>query len=601
MFEEEEKNEKKTENNLENSTTIQKNNDAEKKEQNNDGNLNNKNNEEKNINNHNTHLSKKINSDDIKRISNSFYIISNPAKEGEKLGTCFFMCIKDKKYLITDKDVIPKKLIRAKKEIEIINNFGEKFCIELERRQRIIKYIQQPFDFLVIEILEEDKINNVQYLDYDYDDYIKKYYKKEIFILHCPEGEEIHISSGIITNIDEKKYEFEYNSNYDSSDFSIFLNENAKIIGIFYKKKVKKVKIKKGIFIFRLIEVICKSNISQCLIDLNKINNDNEINDNNEKEFEENNILILKYNVNEDPIVLFSEHFFKNTFNRNNLIMSINGAEYKPIKKQLNYKDIKTSTNQIEIKIKFIEPTANISEMFYKCISLTSVKFINFVTSRLNNMKCLFADCGNLAEIYGIEAFDTSRIKDISNLFSGCKSLITLPKTLDWDTSKIEKMNEVFSGCESLKEIPDISKWKTNKVKYMKGLFKKCKSLKTIPDIKNWDTSNVINMSFMFHNCEQLEMLPDISFWNTSQVLTLCNTFSNCKSLQSFPDISKWKTVNLEAMNNIFLSCNVSILPDISKWKTKKDNNCINEEALPAANKVNNKKVKTKKVNKDKK
>ncbi len=513
------------------------------------------------------------------------------------------MCIKDKKYLITDRDVIPKKLIRAKKEIEIIDNFGEKFCIELERKQRIIKYIQQPFDFLVIEILEEDKINNLQFLDYDYDDYMDIYINKGIYILHCPEDEEIHISSGIIMNIDKKKYEFEYNldTNYDSSGFSIFLNENEKVIGILYKKKIKKVKIKKGIFIFRLMDVICKSYISQCLMDLNKINNENEINDNNKEEFEENNILILKYNVNEDPIVLFSEHFFKNTFNRNNLIMSINGAEYKPIKRQLNYKDIKTSTNEIEIKVKFIEPIPNISEMFYKCISLTSVKFINFDTCRLNNMKCLFADCENLAEIYGIDTFDTSRVKDISNLFSNCKSLITLPKTLDWDTSKFEKINELFSGCESLTEIPDISKWNTKNVIYMHRLFKDCKSLKTIPDIKNWDTSNVINMSFMFHNCEKLEMLPDISVWNTSQVLTLCNTFSNCKSLQSFPDISKWKTVNLQAMNNIFLSCNVSILPDISKWKTKKDNNRINEEALPVASKDNNKKVKKKNVNKDKK
>ena len=496
-------------------------------------------------------------------------------------------------------------MVKAKKIVELINNNGDKFTIKLDKKERIIICISKPYDITAVEILEKDKINNIKYLDYIYDDDMNKYINKEVFILQHPEGKELHLSSGIIKNIDKKIYEFEHtlDTEYGSSGSPVLLNENCKVIGI-HKKRIRESDDKKGTFIFILIEkIIEKYNQSPYLFNSNEINDVNEItdNNNNDNELAENNLLILKYNLYiEDPVMLFSKRFFYR--NKDKIIVYINEKEYKLTKNSIIINEMEISQNPIEIKVKIIEPFTDMSEMFCKCISLISVKFINCDTSNVKFMERLFAGCTNLKEIFGIDGFNMSEVEDINNLFSGCTSLINLPKTLYWDTSKVEKINNLFSGCESLTEIPDISKWNTKNVIYMERLFEDCKSLKTIPDIKGWNTSIVKNMSFMFHNCKNLETLPDISFWSTTQVKSLSNMFSYCKSLKSIPDISNWKTYNVKTMKNLFLFCtSVSDLPDISKWNTKNVTNmdcifeyCTNVKKLPDISKLNIKKVKNK-------
>ena len=576
----------------------------------------NENNEKQNINNHNvneinkSHHSKTINLNVINRISNSICIVSIPTGEKSTKGTCFFMCIKNKKYLITNNHVITRELVKAKTKIKLKNNIGEKFRIILNKNERIIKNIGKPYDITAIEILEKDKINNINYLEYVYDD-MNKYINKEICILQHPKGKDLHLASGTINKIEEDIYEFEHtlDTDYGSSGSPVILIENCKVIGI-HKKRIRDNDNKKGTFIFKLIdEIIGKSNIAPKLIDLNKINDMNEINDNDDdaNKFEGNNLLLLKYNINiENPIILFYEKFFYRC--KNNLIIYINGKEYKLTENYINKDVIDISQNQIEIKVKFIEPIENLTRMFYNIRSLESARFINWDTSKSYDISWSFCNCINLTEIFGIDKF--KKVIHINNLFSGCTSLISLPKTLYWDTSKVEKLNELFSGCKSLIEIPDISKWNTSNVIDMRKLFNNCISLKAIPDdIKYWDTSKVKNMSFLFHNCEKLEMLPDVSFWNTSQVETLSNMFSDCKSLKIIPDISKWKTYNVKSMNNLFLNCTlVSVLPDISKWNTKNVINmncmfdyCINAKTKPDISKLNTKKVKNKRFIRPKK
>ena len=321
MFEEEEKNEKITENNPDKSTIIQINDDVEKNERNNNDNIIDENNyEEKNITNNNaiinkSHHSKKISLDNINRISNSIFTISIPTNRGKQIGTCFFMCINDKKYLITSSHIIPCKTI---KPIQLINNNGKKFYISYDFDKRVIKYFPKPFDILAIDILEKDKLNNITYLEYVYDD-MNNYINKEICVLHHPEGKKLHLSCGTINKIDETIYEFEHNldTDYGSSGSPVILIENCKVIGI-HKKRIKESDNKKGTFIFKLIEKINgKPNISPNFMNLNKLNYVNEINDNSNNQSIGNNLLILKYSSNiEDPIMLFSLHFFKRFFNR---------------------------------------------------------------------------------------------------------------------------------------------------------------------------------------------------------------------------------------------------------------------------------------------
>ena len=274
--------------------------------------LNNENSEENYINDHNdstidkSHHSKAVNLTDTSRISNSICIISIPTYKGKNMGTCFFMYIKNKKYLITNSHVIPERLIERKKIVEVINNIGEKFSIKLDKEERIIICISKPYDITAIEILEKDKLDNIKYLEYVYDD-MNKYINKEVFILQHPEGKELHIASGIIKNIDETIFEFEHtlDTDYGSSGSPVLLNENYKVIGI-HKKRIKENDNKKGTFIGKLIETIIDESNKSPYLFLNKINDMNEITGNNDNdELAENNLLILKYYLDiEDPIML---------------------------------------------------------------------------------------------------------------------------------------------------------------------------------------------------------------------------------------------------------------------------------------------------------
>ena len=651
MFEEDERHENNYESNHDNSKIIQSCSNKEKKHQNNNENIINEINEENCNNNESldietiskSHHSKKVSLDDINRISNSICKLSIPNIKGKIImGTCFFMYIMNKKFLITNNHVISNNLIHNKKDITVINNDGEEFIIKLSKKERIKETIVKPYDISAIEILDNEKINNIKYLDYDYND-INKYKKKEIFILQHPKGKELHIASGTINNINKKIYEFEHNldTDYGSSGSPVILIENCKVIGI-HKKRNKDDDNKKGTFICKLVDKIInklnkslnsmnfkKNNINtnefeeNSLInskesEKNNLNNTKKLEDsnlNNTNKFEENNLngisnleennlIILKYRLDiENPILLFSKKFYYK--NKNFLKIYINERKYELKKNSIKNDEIKINQNILEIKVAINEPIC-MSQMFCDCNSLESIRFIK-CDRREGPMDRLFYNCKNLTEVFGIDEFE--KVYDINNLFSGCTSLITLPKTLNWDTSEVEKMNEIFSDCESLTESPDISKWNTSNVIYMQYLFSNCKSLRNIPDIKNWDTSNVKNMSHMFHNCENIEILPDISFWNVSKVENLSNLFSNCKSLKKIPDISKWTTRNVKTMNNIFLFCSsVSSLPDISRWNTKNVTNmncmfsyCENVKTLPDLSRLNTKRVENKRLIKPKK
>ena len=500
----------------------------------------------------NAHHAKKVSLNDIDELSEAICKISIRTNHGEINGTGFFIIVMDKnkkahKFLISTSHIISSHIINCYNKISIIKNNGEEYKIKLKDNLRFIISLNEPIDIISVEILEKDKINNVKYLEYDLNGIDNQYINKEILILQYPEGK-FHESSGIIKNInEEKKYEFEHTS--DTSNGSpgspVILIENLKVIGI-HKKRIEKSDNKKGTFISIILEKIKKKlnkADSNKIIEMNYNNQMNQININNNIE---NNIIILKYFLDKENLIILLNNGFFNK-NKKNIKIYIDEKEYKS-----NYinKDeyIKNKSQELEIKVKVIQPLKDMSNMFLNCISIKSISFINFDTSKVIYMNGIFKGCCNLREIYGISEFDTSNIKGISELFSDCRSLKVLPENLNWNTSKIKKMKDLFYNCKSLEVLPDISKWNTSNVLNMSGLFKNCISLIRIPNIQDWNTKNVQDMSNMFLKCERIEELPDISFWSTKKLRNISNMFSSCNSLKSIPNISKWKIGNVELM-----------------------------------------------------
>jgi len=281
------------------------------------------------------------------------------------------------------------------------------------------------------------------------------------------------------------------------------------------------------------------------------------------------NEINIKYKINDNcnKIKIFGNTFVNN--NKNNYLMYINGTKFN-LNPFINLKEIELKDSILELKLKEIKESTNISSMFYECNSLISISGEKkWNTSNITNMSQLFYNCSSLFNLPDISKFITDNVKDMGYMFARCSNLLTLPDISEWETKNVSKMDGMFQSCSSLIELPDISKWNTYNVTLMGSMFNKCSKLKSIPDISKWNTSNVIDMSFMFNECTNLNSLPDLSNWNTCNAIYIKSIFQLCNSLSSLPDISKWNTNKIIDMSSIFFFCeSLTSLPDISIWNT---------------------------------
>ena len=122
---------------------------------------------------------------------------------------------------------------------------------------------------------------------------------------------------------------------------------------------------------------------------------------------------INKKNEDEDKIYIFGYDFVKNNINKCKMI--IDNMEYE-IREKYNIKNYKY--NRLNIKLKGIDKISNMSYMFYRCSSLSS-----------------------------------------------------LPDISKWNTNNVTEMSFIFDGCSSLSSLSDILKWNTNNAIYMNNML----------------------------------------------------------------------------------------------------------------------------------
>ena len=141
-----------------------------------------------------------------------------------------------------------------------------------------------------------------------------------------------------------------------------------------------------------------------------------------------------KNEENEENIRIFGHEFVEN--NKNKCKMIIDNKEYEITE---NYNITNYNNNKLEIKLKGIDNVTNMSYMFSRCSSLSSLP--------------------------DISKWNTSNVTDMSGMFVGCSSLSSLPDISKLDTSNVTNMGYMFIGCSSLSSLPDISKLNTSNVK----------------------------------------------------------------------------------------------------------------------------------------
>ena len=536
-----------------------------------------------------------ISKNTIYLINKSLCKICIQSNKDESYGIGFFMniCL-DRNFicLITNYKNISKNLIDSKETFVIQLDNQAIRAIILDNKRRFIKYLDQPYNIIIIEILNSDLIiNNIQVLDYDLDclyNY-KDFLNKKILILNYSSNRYDYLN-GQINNI--KDFGFEYTINTDNiyPGSPILLLENQKVIGIYDNNYNDK---KFGIFIGEIIKELKKEEGKKInVIKENEeeeeskeekskkkekeekeekilkkiISNDNSQSNNTQKNLE--NIISIKYLIdNEKNIKIFGTNFIEN--NKNIWKIIINNEE-KELCEYIDIQNIINSENLniLELKLKQIKPVQNISYMFSGCKQLFSITGLsNLNTSNIKSLNNFFFGCSSLSFIPDISNWDTSNVIDMGDLFSGCSLITSLPEISKWNTCKVQNMSYMFSGCQLINYIPDISILDTSKVTNFSYMFHWCKSLSILPDISKWDTGNIIDMSWMFSDCSSLEKLPSINNWKTSNVTDMNHMFFGCSSLLALPDISFWITNKVKDMSFMFYGCSkLESFPDIKKW-----------------------------------
>ena len=353
------------------------------------------------------------------------------------------------------------------------------------------KWMNKHLNYVCIEISKNEDIeileieNNFAFNENgneDCDD-------KDMTVVSINKDKKIEVLNGKLIDI-EKCHKFYYPLNIEKglSGVTYILNNNLKIIGIFYGNEIKE-KMIEGIYINKIVKDINRYNLIEGIIDIK----------NNLLFYSEGDILCEVY------------------FNNKKVKMINDGKKYTfP---SFLYK------GEYEFKIYFYNLKNNIN--FRKSINLKNIDFTYFDTSYFTDMSYMFSECNGLEEIKGINKFNTSKVTNMKAMFQKCSKLVNLD--LNFDTSLVIDMGFMFNGCNELKKIKGINKFNTSKVTNMKAMFQNCSKLVNLN--LNFDSSNVTDMSYMFNGCNELKKIKGIYKFNTSKVTNMKAMFQNCCKL----------------------------------------------------------------------
>ena len=181
--------------------------------------------------------------------------------------------------------------------------------------------------------------------------------------------------------------------------------------------------------------------------------------------------------------------------------------------------------------------------------TVTKVVFdASFKGYKPNTTKEWFYKMTSLKSITNLKYLDTSEVKDMTGMFARCTSLTSIDLS-NFNTAKVTCFAGMFENCSNLKSL-DVSKFNTanatgvwGNLGGMMGMFRNCSSLTTL-DLSNFNTSKVESMGMMFQGCSNLESV-NLSSFNTSKVNYFAGMFMDCPKLTEL-DLSNFDFSQIE-------------------------------------------------------
>ena len=322
---------------------------------------------------------------------------------GQENGSGFFCIITHKneliKVLITNHHLINDKYLETNKIIKLSLNDDKIIkTINIDNNKRRI-YSNKKYDTTIIEIIENDKLDEVQYLTTDqniFTDYSEVYCEgKTIYNISYPNGNKSRVSYGIINKIDKYNIFHFCNTDKGSSGSPLLNLANNQVIGI-HKGTSSHFEFNNGVLLKEPINEFTKNKGAP----LNEIK--------------------IKIKASEDiseKVVYFLDntklHDNLKELNKTNVELFINGTKreyskcFEPEKSGIN-----------EIKLKFSILMKDCSCMFYDCKNIIDIDFSHFITENVKYMNSMFAGC-ELKNI-NLSSFNTEQLVSMEKIFSHC-------------------------------------------------------------------------------------------------------------------------------------------------------------------------------------
>lgn len=175
------------------------------------------------------------------------------------------------------------------------------------------------------------------------------------------------------------------------------------------------------------------------------------------------------------------------------------------------------------------ENVTNMSYMFYKCSSLTSLDLSGWDVSKVTTMAHMFQTCSKLEEI-DLTGWDVSKVTDLSSLFKDCTVLSAVDLS-GWDVSGVTSLSQMFMQCRSLTAL-DLSGWDVSRVQITNYMFSGCESLTEL-DLSDWNVARLTKVVEMFKGCSALGAIYS-GDWDTSKFTADTNMFLDCTSLPNY-------------------------------------------------------------------
>ena len=513
-------------------------------------------------------------------------------------GTGFFMKYKYLCTLITAFHVINYDLENKFIKIEIGNDKNSKKEIDLELKDRYIKYFEKPIDITVIELKGSDEINinkEIEYLKYDknYKEGYSQYKSMEVLCLGYPFGNNLSAQNGKILKIIDFEFEHDIPTEIGFSGSPIILSNILKVIGVHKEGDIKE-NVNIGTFIGKIFREINKDlkskNIAKKEEDadmirsleiysekLNKldIKNSSDLSDNLLRNNEFNNL------INNDNILELDLSYL--------LISDISLLEDVKSKKleilNLSHNDIYDISMLVYVNFEELKKL----DLSYNHISnINKFEYVNF-----KDLKELDLSYNNLSDISILESVEFGKLQSLNLEGNNLKSINALQNSKFKELRILNlSMNNltdiILFVLENIKfkklEVLSISKNNTlSKINFLKNdYFKQLKELylnnNKISDIQILQKvkfSKLIILNLANNFLENIDVFENTDFKELKKLKLNGNKISNIKILEKV-QFDKIEILNL---GNNYIS-DIKVFENIKfklLKKLKLNNNLISD------------------------